>query len=243
MGIRFLNWDSDFFGLEVYEVTGESLSQSTTSDLVSKGCDVAYILASPNDLLANESAKQIGAIKYDQRTTLCGEVLQRNRTIVPLLDKDEFSISVFEGSEPTPELYDLNLVSGTLSRFNKDPRFSGWAYKKLYDKWIHKCVTEKESHYVLTCTSQSGDLVGFFAIQTDIPSSTGVVVLFAVDTKYRGRGIALNLAEAAFQIFEAKQLQYFRVVTQGDNQGSKGIWEKFGYRVCDMINVYHLWLK
>lgn len=137
------------------------------------------------------------------------------------------------------QLLDLALQSGKYSRFNIDENFRNNEYQKLYTEWIDKSIT-KEMAIDIIIKIMDNRIVGF----TTLCEKTGLLAnigLVAVDSKFRGQGIARELIERT--ICEAHKIDFksIQVVTQHNNIPAVNLYTSIGFKSQAITNIYHYW--
>lgn len=237
--IRYLQWDSDFFGLPVASLGGGHL-RAETSKTFSDWCRkekirCLYFLANGRDAQTLQCAYSEGFKLVDVRVEM--EIDLRNwlqpketrMAIHPLTKKVELS-----------SIQTLARKSHRDSRFFKDLNFDRIKCEKLYEKWIYRDF-------------ETGNILGYYPDEKEIVKgyisfsmeSVDVVRigLIAVEDDYRGRGIGsalLNKTIATSKELNAKKLI---VVTQGTNTNALRLYEKAGFRISDVKLWFHRWFE
>jgi dTDP-4-amino-4,6-dideoxy-D-galactose acyltransferase len=69
----------------------------------------------------------------------------------------------------------------------------------------------------------------------------GDIGLLAVDSSMRGKKLGIALVNAAQQWTIENGFTTAQVVTQGENVSACRFYEKCGYRIDKIENVYHFW--
>ena len=232
MNKKYLEWDSDFFGINVEKITlnGAVWCFETFKKLLySSPADVVYIFC-PNELQTND-IELTGAIKYDEKVTYKKKITINNSLI------DIAIVDVFKG-EVNDELENITYTSGIYSRFFLDPKFNPW-FEKLYRKWIHESVSNKNGIVFVIQDKDNNQLAAMVAASID--NHIGKIVLLAVDRQYRGKGYAKQLLTACDNWFLKHRVKICEVVTQKANVSACKLYECCGYNIQKEELVYHYW--
>jgi ribosomal protein S18 acetylase RimI-like enzyme len=140
---------------------------------------------------------------------------------------------------PTEKLKILALQSGLYSRFKVDPNFKNNEFGKLYEQWIVNSVKKITASECLVYFDGEVEK-GFITLA--IKEDTGSIGLIAVDEMERGKSIGRKLLNASFDYFSKRNIDRVEVVTQKANESACVFYEKLGFEVKNIINIYHLWL-
>ncbi len=235
---RFLEWDSEFFGLRIAKVEVKESEQSdyidelrnTVRTLRAENCDLAYIEIPFQETLPRFGS-EYGSL-VDVKLTYTTEFENKAQEIT-----DE---NIEEISEPSDKLYDLALLSGHRSRYKTDTHFAKGEFVRFYKTWIDNSlngtIADKTIGYV-----QEGQLLGFITLK--IKDGSGEIGLFAVDSRSQGKGIGQKLMDAAVEATHEAGKSVLHVSTQKDNSGACRFYEKYGFRLTSATAIYHKWFK
>ncbi len=230
MQIEPVIWDSDFFRLSVGKVDMHTFNL-TDFEQQKKTFDLIYIFEEPasdlNDLILTASASLV-----DQKTTYTKE-LHSAISISP-------EISMYDATTPNEQLIQLTLQSGIYSRFKSDEHFPAHAYEKLYKEWIFQSCNKSMAFCVLV-HGPAESPEGFITVATK--DGNAQIGLIAVDEHARGKGIGKKLIEAAEYMAKNHNFNTLKVVTQGANKEACKLYEKCGFEIDNIMNIYHYWNK
>jgi len=235
MPVRFLDWDTKFFGYRICSVHWEpsySLDYVSQS-LIDKHTDLAYIfIENLNDELHN-ALHTSGAHLLDEKVTFHLQFSGLEKLIMPE------GISEYFGPSTTI-LIDLAILAGHESRFRKDPKLSSFFYS-LYNSWLNSSLDRSFADCVFVSYDPSGVINGFVSCQ--IKNQIGNISLIAVAPNYQGIGIGKKLLNAVHFYYQNKGILISTVVTQKSNQNAYLFYHNNGYTVQKVEKVYHWWLK
>lgn len=234
MKIEHLSWDSEFFG---YRIGKCQISESDENDLKeiiklnTLDYRLIYFFVPPSYTNINRIISELGASLYDEKTTYINPRFQ-----VPDIHTD----SITEINEIDDSTIHLALLSGEFSRFKLDTGFKNNEFEKLYREWIIQSVNHKIADEVLVYRI-SGINAGLITLRHFQDFSN--IGLIAVNEEYRGKNIGSKLLNAAFYSSKINGNSTIEVVTQKKNRGACKFYEKNGFQIKEITNVYHLWLE
>lgn len=238
---ELLSWDSDFFGFKVGRILPENLTveelERTLGMLKNEGIKLVYWSSDPLDLQTQEAAQFCCGFLADKKVTYVIEADNIN----PQLNCCESSLTVDEYTDelPTAELEDLAVQAGVYSRFKVDSRIPDNRFVELYKLWILNSVNKKIADSVLVARSEDR-IVGMITVGKK--GNRADVGLIAVDASMRGKKLGVALVQAAQEWALKNGFGSAQVVTQGENLAACKLYEKCGYHVDKIENIYHFWM-
>lgn len=230
MNVIPLDWDSAFFGLRIAKVIlaeGEGdLRLSDEADSLRERFDLVYVFSPvggvhPTSSMRLVDRKATFSIKAPFHPFVCPAVKRWNHP------------------EVTEELMQLALASGQYSRFRLDDRFPRGSYERLYSHWIRQSVSGQIATDVF-CFYQNDLPVGLATL--DLDSEEGHVGLVAVDEAHRGQGIGRCLMEHVIGFCRQHPCKQLSVITQLDNLAACRLYERCGFHLESVQEVWHWWL-
>ena len=237
MEVKRLDWDSDFFGLEVFGVQighGANIPEMTRS-LQKAGADLGYIFLQEPDADLDKQLTASGGILYDEKITYGKELTSLLHTDSGVSE----SLEVYEG-QLTDDLLRLAIIAGHESRFRKDPRLSDH-FELLYKLWMTNSLN-----------GSFADKVFVFKVEDEIKGMatckirgdrSGSIGLIATETGFQGKGVGKSLVQAIDLYYRDNNVKTSTVVTQKSNIQACNFYEKAGFTVYKLEHVYHLWFK
>jgi dTDP-4-amino-4,6-dideoxy-D-galactose acyltransferase len=236
--IHYLNWDSEFFGYKVGLVRlgnmDELLLRRTVNDLREQDYRLAYVFADPSDVISNHSLKEFAGEPVDRKVTFFKELDNPGDYI------SSDSVRPYPSTHVSHKLLSLALQSGIYSRFNVDGNFRNLEFERLYTRWIEKSV-EKEIAKEVLVFYEDDDEKGFITL--DHKKNEGSIGLIAVDEQVRGKSIGRKLISSSFSYFRDNNVSIVDVVTQLNNNGACEFYKALGFKIRNITNVYHLWIR
>lgn len=236
LNCRILPWDSDFWSFPIGKLEG-SLLQETEAENVLDWCQAneircLYFAANGSNAETLQRAHGAGFQFVDVRVDLecdasCGieSSLSENSPVRPVTEADLESLKTISRSAHQD------------TRFFKDLNFERSKCAKLYEKWIER---DFESGQVLGFFPANPALVGGYVTlaKENVDARIGLI---ALAESLRGRGGGRILLDAAMLAAAESGAKKIRVATQGTNVAALKLYEKAGFRVCDVKIWFHRW--
>jgi dTDP-4-amino-4,6-dideoxy-D-galactose acyltransferase len=233
---EILEWDTRFFGYKVASIHASKLDPDDLKrilpELAENEIKLAYCFVNPDDIVSSKTIINASGILVDEKVTYFINGFREHR----LVDSNIRSYSL---TYPTEKLKILALQSGLYSRFKVDPNFKNNEFEKLYEQWIVNSVKKITANECLVYFDGEVEK-GFITLA--IKEDTGSIGLIAVDEMERGKSIGRKLLNASFDYFSKRNIDRVEVVTQKANESACVFYEKLGFEVKNIINIYHLWL-
>ncbi len=223
--IKKLDWDSNFFELEVAEYVCDNQEVKITE----ANYDLIYVLS--------DTDNQIKFKGYHQTFIENKVVYFKNELIYNDLNLENF-LSFSSTLFSREELYNLSFESGKFSRFNCDAKFTEEQFKNLYKKWIDNSIDLNFADDVLVYVVNN-KIVGFVTYK--IKNEEGIIGLIAVLPSQQGEGIGKKLIQIVENKLIKKDIRVLRIPTQKENIVACSFYEKLGYEIKDSIIIKHFW--
>ena len=231
MDINRLDWDSGFFGLRIGRVSinseEECLALAERRTLAQNDFDLVYVFAShgldvslPNAQLVDEK------VVYKLSNTFYSESNHR----VILWDSNK---------GVTDDLLHLALVSGKYSRFHTDEGLPAGSYERLYSRWIEQSVNRVLATKVF-CYIE--DEVPRGLVTLDEKDGYGSVGLVAIHEGFQSRGIGTAMMKHVIGQMHVGRIQKLYVTTQAANMPACRLYEKCGFQVESVTDIWHWWM-
>jgi dTDP-4-amino-4,6-dideoxy-D-galactose acyltransferase len=249
-----LDWECENFGFFAAQISRPDLDDSSLIDILRQARAVGVCLA----VWATEENRHLNA---EVTSEFAGRLVDRKATFTrPLggsLEPESDSkkahgqrpvIVHFAATRASDSLTDLAIAAGQYSRFRVDPAFPQDKFQDMYRLWIERSVRGELADAVLvadadcsTDEEQTRELAGMVTVAET--GGVGQIGLIAVAGGMRGRGIGSALIEAAHDWMRSRGAAKARVVTQLTNQPACHLYERGGYQLSRVQNVYHFWLR
>ncbi|GHT22584.1 hypothetical protein AGMMS4957_12970 [Bacteroidia bacterium] len=228
--IEHLAWDSAFFNRKIGKI-----SEAQTADLGElldcareQNYELVYVFGAsdyfPEDRILVQFAGQLvdRKVLYEKRLT----------NILPISDE----IQKYDGTELTPELEQLAYISGAFSRFRMEKYFAEQDFERMYKMWIEKSLTKEMADDVFVAL-QNGRVKGMVTLK--INDEIGHIGLISVAPDAQKNGYGRKLLNACENELLAKNASLLAVPTQLDNISACRFYEKCGFTVKSITNIYH----
>ena len=231
MNVERLSWDSEFFGLRIGRAFVRSLEDGFTlvgqKEALKDDYDLVYVFGNQGVEFSYEDAKLV-----DQKVVYALSEFPRFET-----DKN---VELWDVNKPVTEtLLYLALVSGKYSRFKLDNQFPSGSYERLYSRWIEQSVNHSLATEVFCYMSND---VPTGLVTLDIKDGVGAIGLVAIDEHCQHRGVGTAMMRHVISYAQKQSCKKLSVATQFDNHPACRLYEKVGFKVESMTNVWHWWL-
>jgi len=232
--IEPLQWDSDFFGYPVARVSlnkdGISLIDDLFSQIESRKIHLTYFFVPPSEQAIIERISKNGCLPADEKT-IYSKGSEK-------YDGIPGSISEFRGKEMNDKLIGLALQAGLYSRFRLDSNFKNNEYERLYTEWLRKSINKSIAFKTLVALKGS-ETAGFITLGNK--NTYLEIGLIAVDENFRGQGIGYDLIRHADSAAFEMGIGKIKVTTQLKNISACRLYEKCGFQIESIMNIYHYW--
>lgn len=231
MRVERLAWDSDFFGLRIgrAEIASEEDATRLESQVNSlkDSFDLIYVFVRHGLAFTANNAKLV-----DEKTVYSLKEFPRfeKNSNVMVWNKDR---------EVTDDLLHLALVSGAFSRFRSDNRFPIGSYERLYSRWIEQSVHHAIATEVF-CYMEDDVPRGMVTLNRMV--DTGTIGLVAIHENYQHRGIGSVMMRHVIRYAQEHECSKLSVTTQLENVSACKLYEKVGFEVESVTDVWHWWL-
>ncbi len=226
MKINRLDWDSDFFNIEIGEVIFDG--ELFDADDV-QGFDLLYVKSTSDYNLTIDGFEQ----SYQET-----KFIFSTKNITNLMDDDDCITSIKDTKLTPDNLYELAYLSGVDSRFNKDYNFTTAQFKALYRTWIDNSIEANYAEDVLVYI-KNGEVKGF--VTYNIKEKVANIGLIAVDVNSQGSGIGKSLIHQAMNRLKGKSVSELCIPTQKENINACNFYKKLGFAISSLQVIKHFW--
>jgi len=235
---KYLDWDSEFFGLRIGRVTENRLQPETIEQINQwadlQRIDCLYFLADIGDLKTIRLAEINEFRMVDIRVTL-EKIIDKSTTI-----PNQASIGSIRLVSPD----DLNALKAIArvsyhdTRFYADTNFPVARADALYEIWIEKsCKGYADAVFVLEIDQQSAGYISCHLLG----EGKGNIGLVGVSQNSQGKSIGNLLIDSALNWFVGKNVTQVSVVTQGRNIKAQRLYQRCGFLTRSLQFWYHRW--
>lgn len=231
--IQPLQWDSEFFNLRIGKAIIEFYSDFTSLIEQEKQLRGMY------DLIYVFSAEKIARIAdVDYNFVLVDEKTIYEMDVISSETQED--VCLYSDNQPNKELYQLALISGAYSRFKLDKNFPENSFEKLYYRWIEESVNGNMADAVFVHNS-ANSIDGMITVKWN--NECADIGLVAVETNTQGKGVGSALMKHLHAYLKQNTtVKRISVATQWQNIKARNWYEKNGFQVKSVTNLYHWWL-
>jgi len=233
--IKPLDWDSNFFGIKTGRLDASELSkeelQNQLKSIDKSGFQLVYIFAGHDKPVLKKEILETGGKLVDEKITY----FMNLSGFKPLIS--EF-IKSSHGADMDRELESLALESGKYSRFRLDPQIPRNKFEDLYRLWMRNSLKGNFAKEVFTF-EEMGRKLGMVSI--DIRNGEGWIGIIAVNEESRGKSIGKLLMHACIRFCQENHVSVLNVQTQMENKVSCAFYERIGFEVKCIEDVFHFW--
>ena len=230
MEIRKLDWDSEFFGLQIgrvdFQTQDDALALAQMHDELKRQYKLLYVFSKEG---LNFDAR---AVELVDEKVLYSKICE-NKEIYP-------EVMTYEQPVPNKSLYKLALVSGEFSRFRLDKRLPEGSYEHLYRKWIENACPRGGSNKQIFAYVPDGIAKGMITV--DYNGDHAQIGLVAVDPQCQHNGIGTKIMSTLERALYREGVMTIDVATQKANMDACRWYEKNGFEVKSVTPIYHWWL-
>lgn len=231
MIVNRLDWDSEFFGLRIGHAVISSKEDASElagqSRLLKRDFDLVYVFGSHGLDFSAVNAKLVDKkVVYIQSGNPCSEM-------------DNNVVMWDSNRGVTEDLLHLALVSGKYSRFRLDDGFPKGSFERLYFRWIEQSVKFTMASEVF-CYMIGSVPRGLITLNNK--NGNGTIGLVAIHEDFQHRGIGSTMMRHVIQYSIENRINKLTVATQLDNIPACQLYEKSGFLVKSITDVWHWWL-
>ena len=225
-----LTWDCGFFGKSIGRIviSPEEPAEELRRVLLSSRFDCCYLfLPHPLPEEFRQLLLETGAVCQDWKTLFVKNRLERHSAL-------HHEIALV--STVNEECYRLAIASGWMSRFETDERFRPYR-SALYRLWVDKCLADPCGR--VWELRRQGKLQGMMCASCS--HETGHLELIAVAPESCGGGVGSAFMRVLENFYLDMAGTRAEVVTQHENTGACRLYEKSGYEIESITEIWHLW--
>lgn len=227
-----MSWDSHCFGYKVGEIIASAADlEQSLEQAYQENYKLLYLKTQPENQIINDLAQKLQGILVDEKITFS----QATPENVP-----DSKATLYQADTMHPQLLNLALQSGEYSRFRVDKNFKNKEYEKLYTAWIENSIRKEIAQEVIIYKKEI-EIVGLLTLSICQPKAR--VGLLSVDRQHQQQGIGKNLIYKAFEIAKKAQATDLEIVMQKANTKACLFYERVGFEIEKIENIYHFWLK
>lgn len=233
---EILEWDTQFFGIKIAKINdfkSEEEFYDILNEIKRNKIKLLYFFIEPDDIYRNSILLKNNAILVDEKITY-----KLNIENIHIADNFQH-IKFYSNNELTQDLINISIQTSEFSRFRIDKNIGDSFCDKLYTKWIENAVN-KHFNDAIYVYSENGRIEGLVTLKSIADS--GSISLIGVDAKSRGKNIGTLLIKKSIVHYQEMNINYIEVVTQKANALACKFYEKNGFTIQSIKNIYHLWV-
>ncbi|MDR0370254.1 MAG: GNAT family N-acetyltransferase [Prevotellaceae bacterium] len=239
MILEQISWDTDFFKRKTGKIsyTTHQGNEDFIPFLIeadSCGYELIYVFANGDTFIDKEVLTQYRGKLVDRKVLYAG-----NLDSLSLGGCDD-EVVEYTDDKLSDDLERLAYLSGGYSRFRTDNGFDNDDYVRLYKTWMLKSLAKDLADKVFVY-KENNRILGMVTLK--YKGEMGDVGLIAVDNSTQGKGIGKRLINACARDLSAKGIYKLEVVTQEANGAACLFYEKCGFSISSITNIYHFWLS
>ncbi len=236
LSVQQLDWDSEFFGIGVGRLVGPFETVAALGDALQtaaeNGIRLVYGACDHKDNALHHIALAVGGRFLDAKRTYELDLTRIQSTRINI------EVAV-DDAQSNWQLRNLAWQAAEFSRFRLDPALPEGSWERMYSLWMQNSVTGKLADAVLV-ERGDGRIIGMITVS--YRGKCGQIGLFAVDRKWRGRGIGRRLLDAGIQRCRAAGCKKLQVITQGNNLAASRSYKAAGFQLIDEQDIFHFWI-
>lgn len=229
-----LMWDSAFFERKIGKlailVANKAILKDNLIKAFAENYDLIYVFTEKDIEIPDEILQEFNGKLVDRKVTYTAKIEQLS------INKNG-NIKEFSQAKATPELYELAYLSGSHSRFRLDEKFGIENFKRLYREWVDKSVSHEIARRIFVYSNKK--IGGMVTLAVN--ESNATIGLIAVDRAQQGHGIGVALLDACVNFCKSEKILTLDVPTQMENIQACRFYEKYGFEVKEVVNIYHFW--
>ncbi|KAA0955533.1 GNAT family N-acetyltransferase [Sporosarcina sp. ANT_H38] len=224
--MRKLDWDSDFWGIDIFHL---DVNENSEFELPNKKNFIVQSLCEISDVSSINMLERRGFSFKESKITL-----QKNKFDEVVMNNSDFQNLSKENLEPCENIY-FELFGGN-SRFDI---FSKEKVNEFYYLWMINSIAGKMDDACIGYFS-SNELSGFVTYR--IRESEVEIGLLGVLPDFQGQGISQLLLNYVDEVAIKNNIQTVVISTQGTNINAVNAYIKNGYRIHS-INHWYYYIK
>ena len=224
--IRFLEWDTNFFGIKCGKaVFDRTLTDSEWAEFLNEQKEYDFVS------IVNTGCNVENAVKISSQTTafIADTNIQLSKPAedVPMPE----GVTVEEALSYNEDFIKLTVFEH--SKFYHDKKLFARGGGKVYEQWLKNSFDKKGKFFA--CAGNLGYCL--FSFDND----ACVIELIRVSDKARGQGIGKKLLKATEHFAYTKGAKKVSVGTQLTNTGALNFYISGGQKILRADATYHLW--
>ncbi|MCX6582249.1 MAG: GNAT family N-acetyltransferase [Candidatus Aminicenantes bacterium] len=247
--VKYLDWDSNFFGFSI----GRIYAHACAEERLSKGLE--------NAVKAKIQLVELFCDASDSQSIHASERSAFHLADLRLAFKKKPPEPV-EPAEPAEVVKDDGALTGltfkkaglkdiaglklaghglfTNSRYYGYPGFDRNQVDLMFQLWIEKAVKGEFDDELYYLGDESG-ILAFNSLRFE--ENAASIGLFGVEEAHRGKGLGSLLLNRVFHLLHNRRVTEVNVTTQGKNSSAVRLYQKNGFHLAKITLCYYKWLE
>jgi dTDP-4-amino-4,6-dideoxy-D-galactose acyltransferase len=238
--IKLLDWDTDFFGFPVAQITSNRLSCNEL-DYVDEFCRENKVRLLNFKCDAHHRPSVLAAEEYDFHLADV-RMSYRQKLDVQSLIKPDLPVGMFFRRGTKDDVAFLRYIITDLythSRYYFDTNFPRDRVQEFYRNWIEKAVYGEFDDLVwVISNSHQPQALCSIAYGDERQARIG---LFGVNPSVTGQGLGGCLIRSVLATLAECDFEEISVVTQGRNYAAQRLYQRAGFLIDQIEIYYHRW--
>lgn len=226
MEIKTLDWDSNFFGFKVGEI-----SDLSSAPIVVEDKDIKFVQTKlEEDIELNITSFDK---KYQEGKVVFAKALQEPHTIQQeVKDYDNAPL-------PQEAFYEIAYESGKYSRYKQDAFFGEEKFRHLYELWVENSINKSFATKIFYILSEEGVPKGFVTLK--VSQNEAYIGLIGILPQYQGEGLGSTLLKVCENYGIENGVKTLYIPTQLENIPACNFYKKMGYEKSETLYIKHYW--
>jgi len=231
--IEYLPWDSDFFGFKIGRIIVEKTDNIVNILEIAKltNYQLIYLFGDASFFVEDEILGRFNGLLADRKIVYLKEIKIKN-------EPSSF-VSEYRDNKLSSEIEQLAYESGKYSRFKLDNHFRKDSFYQMYKVWIENSIKKQIADNVFI-TIVDNSIKGVVTLKID--DKKGQIGLLAVSPNMQGKSHGKSLINICENELLSKGISKLEVTTQINNKQACTFYEKCGFKIKEITNIYHFWL-
>ncbi|MDH6308488.1 dTDP-4-amino-4,6-dideoxy-D-galactose acyltransferase [Dysgonomonas sp. PFB1-18] len=235
--IEYLQWDSDFFEKKIGRIyCSSNMPKSELAELLrcakEQNYELLYCFGDEHFFVETELLNIYDGSLVDRKVIF-------TMHIEGMPDDDLADIHVFEETALKNEMLELAYLSGGYSRYKTDHHFTDKDFRHFYKTWMQNSINGAIADKVFVAYRDSL-IAGMVTVKKS--AMAGTIGLIATNANMHGNGYGRRLVNKVKRYLYEDGIMELDVATQLDNEPACRFYNKCGFKVKSINNIYHFWL-
>jgi dTDP-4-amino-4,6-dideoxy-D-galactose acyltransferase len=231
--IEYLSWDSNFFSKKIGRIFTDSPDnlKSCLKEAATIDYQLVYVFSNKDFFIDNNILDQFNGKLMDKK------VLYEKK--IEELEVHPSFVCEYDGSMLTAELELLAYEAGKYSRFKLDKNFGKNDFYRMYKIWIDNSIKHQIADNVFVVI-ENNIIKGLITLKKN--GVVGNIGLCAVSPDIQSKGYGKALITKCENELLGVDISKLEVSTQADNTQACNFYEKCGFQIKEITNIYHFWV-